>query len=422
MRTAGCGSPARYPVAWPCTGVFDPNVTRDALEGAPVSRRDALRIGAVGLSGLLTPVVGWGCGGGSEPATSARARSGPAGSPALKPFDAGRPAGPRTGLPRRVAWANTTDSEDFAALGKGMQSAARERDLEYLTAIAFGDPARNVDQIETFLARGLGGLLVQPLDQTAQRPAMARALESGVCVQGIITHPSVLQIAADQYEIGFTQGKAAADHARSQLGGKAEVHYFNSDSLSPQLRLRHRGVLDGLRTGGDGIEVVSDIPPGERSIEGGFATMNTVIQRHPGIKIVLGSDTFVAGAYRALEQSGRLTEDMYLGGVDGDANALSLIKQGGPYRASLGFAWQLMGYGMGQFAADWVEGKEIPRVVVAKAVLIDSPARVDSYLAANKDPAPVFADREHYEQYLPLLGNVGYATRRMVWREEYSPR
>lgn len=380
---------------------------------AEVTRRDALKLGALGL-------VAAGCGGSDGP----RTRAAPITAPALPPFDDRRPDGPATGLPRRVAWANTSETEIFVALGNGIEQAAEEQGLDYLTAVAANDPARNVDQIETFLARGIGALAIQPLDPAAQRPVLQQALDRGICVHGIITHPCTLQVAAGQYLIGFQQGKAAADYAKAKLGGRADVHYFNQDSLSPQLRLRHEGVLAGLKTAGGGVRVVSDLSARESdgSIEGGFALMNTVMQRHPDIKIVLGSDTLVTGAYRALEQTGRLSDDMYLAGVDGDTNALALVEQDGPYRASSAFAWSLIGYGMGRFAADWIAGREVPRVMVAESVLLDSPAKVDRYRADNADPARVFADRAAYERYVPLLGNVSHATRDRVWREEYVPR
>jgi len=391
-----------------------------------MSRRQALRLGAVGLSGLVAaPFLGSGCGANDDQRrpTDAAGGSGPPPATDLAPFESSRAAGPETGLPARVAWANTSDTEIFVALGRGIEAAAADRGLEYLTAVAANDPARNVEQMDTFLARGVGAMVVQPLDQAAQRAVMERALSEGVCVQGIITHPSVLQVAASQYDIGFLQGKAAADYATARLGGKAEVHYFNQDQLSPDLKLRHDGVLAGLRTGGDGVQVVSDLSANEAdgSLEGGFALMSTVIQTHPEIKVVLGSDTLVTGAYRALEQAGALSDDMYLSGVDGDFNALALVKEGGPYRASHAFAWRLMGYGMGQLAADWIEGREIPRIMVAKSILLDSAERVDAYLAANADPGPVYADRRSYEEYLPLLGNVSYAARQTVWRKEFVP-
>lgn len=259
-----------------------------------LSRREALKVGALSLSGLVVPSVLTGCGGSVDTSTLKDAAS----SPALARFDGSRPAGPSTGLQRRVAWESTSDVEIFAALGRGMGAAARDRGLEYLTAIG-SDPVTNVDQIGTFLARGVGGLAIQPLDQAAQGPVMQRALDQGVCVQGIITHPSTLQIAASQYRIGYMQGKAAADYAKAHLDGRADVVFFNLDSVSPALRLWHRGVLDGLKTAGAGVRVVSDLGGIQTSVEGEFARMTEVMQAHPEIQIVLGSDSDVVAAYRA---------------------------------------------------------------------------------------------------------------------------
>ena len=329
----------------------------------------------------------------------------------LRPFDRTRPPGPPTGLPRRVAWANTSDTEIFVSLGKGMHAAADDAGLEYLTANAEADPARNIAQLETFLSRGVGALGVQPLDQVAQGPVLQRAIDAKVCVQGIITAPSVFQVVADQYDLGFQQGKAAAEWVRKRRGGKAQVAYFNQDGIAQQLMVRHHGVLAGLRTGGPGIQVVSDISANERAgaMEGGYSAMTDILQDHPGISVVMGSDTVTTGAYRAFEQLDMLSDDLYFSGVDGDRNALALVEQAGPYRASFAFQWGLMGYGMGAFGAEWIDGKDVPRVLVAKVGVLDSAAKVATYRAMNDDPASVWADPGRYARLLPLLGNVGAA-------------
>jgi ribose transport system substrate-binding protein len=150
--------------------------------------------------------------------------------------------------------------------------------------------------------------------------------------------------------------------------------------------------------------------------------MTSVLQATPDVQVVLGDDTPVVGAYRAVQQSGRLRDDMYFGGVDGDANALALIKQGTPYRASQSFAWPLMGYGMGRFAADWVAGRQIPRVMVAEAVLLHSAADIDRFTADNRRLKATFEHRRSYERYFPLLGNVSHATRSTYWKTDYVPR
>lgn len=380
-----------------------------------LTRRDALRLAAFGMSGAMLAGCG-SSGGDGAPAAET--------STALAAFDDSRPAGPPSGLPRRVAWANTVDIGIFAALGKGIATAAKDRGIGYATANANGDPQVNVDNINTLLARGVGAITIQPLNPAAQRPLMRRALEKGVCVIGIINNPCTLQIAARQYDIGFQQGRAAAQHIRSALDGRATVFNMNQDKTSPQLALRNQGVLAGLKAAGPGARVIDTyVTPAQQSTPANvFQLMTTALQRDPGINVVLGDDNFVIASYRAFEQTGKLKETMYFSGVDGDAEALALIKQGGPYRATSAFAWPLMGYGMGRFAADWIEGREVPRVMVAKTTLLDSAARVRAFETANADLESTFTDRQAYERYLPLLGNVSYERRGTIWNADYVPR
>jgi ribose transport system substrate-binding protein len=374
-----------------------------------VSRRDLLKLSALGAAGLLT-----GCGDGSEPVVETDADS-------LKPFRADSSQGSTTGLVERVAWASTADSEFFLALGHGMQQAAAARGVEYVTATSGNDPGKHVDQMSAFLARGVGSMAMQPLNPDADSLVLQRAIDRGVCAQGIITAPSTMQVVASQYQIGFDQGKAAADYVTAHLGGNAQVLYFNLDTASPQLKLRHRGVLDGLKTGGGGIQVVGDLTVAEISTNSGYKTMLSALQSHRDIKVVLGGDTIVVGAHKALKESGKLRDDMFLSGVDGDREALDLVKQGGAYKLSIAFAWSLMGFGLGQFGADWIAGKQVPRVLVAKGVQLGSKADVEAFSAASADPASVFADRTRYEQYLPLFGNVSHSSRHTYWTKPVDP-
>jgi ribose transport system substrate-binding protein len=373
-----------------------------------------LRWATAGAAGLALPRFLTGCGEEEfEPAVLD--------PDTLAPFDSTREAGAATGLPPRIAWASTADSEFFLAFGRGMEMAATERGLEYLTATSGNDPSKHVDHMNGFLDRGIGALAMQPLSPDADSLVLQRAIDKGICTQGIITAPSTLQVVASQYQIGYDQGKAAADYIRTQLGGEAQVLYFNLDSASPQLRLRHDGVLDGLATGGAGVQVVGDLTVADISTTSGYNTMMSALQTHSDIKVVLGGDTIVVGAHKALQESGKLSDDMFLSGVDGDSEALELLKAGGAYKLSIAFAWSLMGYGLGQFGADWIEGREVPQLVVARGVQLDSAAAVEQFTAAGSDPASVFADRTRYEEYLPLYGNVSYETRRSYWTSPVDP-
>ena len=377
-----------------------------------LSRRDALKLGLLGVAGLTSLDLIAGCSSGSGTSS---------GTNGLAPFlpDAG--PGSSTGLPSRVAWASTADSEFFLALGAGMQEAARRRGVDYVTATSGNNPSRHVAQMEGFLTRGVGALAMQPLNPDADSPVLRKAIDQGVCTQGIITAPSTLQVAASQYQIGYDQGKAAADYVTAHLGGEAQVLYFNLDTVAPALKVRHDGVLAGLKTGGGGIVVVGDLTVADISTRSGFNTMTSALSAHRNIKVVLGGDTIVVGAYKALKEANALTDDMFLSGVDGDRDALALVKQGGAYKLSIAFAWELMGYGLGQFGADWIEGKKVPRVVVAKGVQLDSAQAVTEFERASADPATVFANQARYAEYLPLYGSVSHSSRDTFWTEPVDP-
>lgn len=379
-----------------------------------LSRRDVLRLGGLAGAGLLPLDAIAGCG-------SKSAKPSQTDASVLAPFSGGGSKGSSTGLPERVAWASTADSEFFLALGRGMQTAAKARGIDYVTATSRNDPAKHADQMTGFIEQGVGALAMQPLNADADTPVLRTALSRGICVQGIITAPSTLQVAASQHQIGFDQGKAAADYVTRHLAGEAQVLYFNLDTVSPALRARHQGVLEGLKTGGGGIEVVGDLTVADISTTSGFNTMNSALQAHRDIKVVMGGDTIVVGAYRALKQAGMLADDMYLSGVDGDSDALALVKQGGPYRLSIAFAWKLMGYGLGQFGADWIEGRQVPRVMVAKGAALDSAATIAQFEAASAEPDQVFADPARYQSYVPLYGAVSYADRKTYWTSQVDP-
>jgi len=176
---------------------------------------------------------------------------------------------------------------------------------------------------------------------------------------------------------------------------------------------RHKGVLDGVKTAGPGVEIVSDVNAGAITNDAGFKTMNTVLQAHPDINVVLGGDTLVLGALAAIEASGKVNDKMYLSGIDGDKEALNKVRQGGIYRASFAFAYPMMGYAWGQYAADWLEGKEIPILMQFNAIELNSAAAIDEFEAAMKNVKETWKSAD---KYFTNLGTISYETRQNYLR------
>ena len=103
--------------------------------------------------------------------------------------------------------------------------------------------------------------------------------------------------------------------------------------------------------------------------------------------------------------------NQFLGGIDGEPEAVSEIKKGNsPYRISISLASPVFGYAMGQHAADWLEGKSIPQAMD----ILPSPltaANIAQYEADLANPGRVYADPARRAAYLKMYGNICYDSR-----------
>ena len=225
----------------------------------------------------------------------------------------------------------------------------------------------------------------------------------------MVPPPATSLLNAPQYLTGKVLGDAAAAYIRDRLGGNARVVLLTHDSLqflAPRF-VAMRAALKDM----PGVTIVADISPQTVNKEGGAATMRTVLLAHPTVDVVLGADTVVLGALAALRAAGKARADQFLGGIDGEPEAVTEIKQAGsPYKASVSLNSPVFGYAMGQHAADWLAGKSIPQAmdILPRALTADNLAQYEKDLA---DPAAVYRDSARRDSYLKMYGNICYDTR-----------
>jgi ribose transport system substrate-binding protein len=119
----------------------------------------------------------------------------------------------------------------------------------------------------------------------------------------------------------------------------------------------------------------------------------------------------VLGALKALRAAGKDRPDQFLGGIDGEPDAVQeLKKDGSPYKASISLASPIFAYAMGQYAADWLEGKSVPQAMdILPSTLTKE--NIANYEADIANPAAVFQDPVRRESYLRMYGNICYDTR-----------
>lgn len=335
----------------------------------------------------------------------------PSGEFPAEPFQASDQAGTITDLPPRVAFANLGDAEIFAVWSDAMESAAEARELEYTTASADFDPATNVEQIDSFVDRGVAAMLVPELDAASQRPAVLDAMEQGVAVFTVVFGPSTSQMVTDQYASGEVAANAMVDYINESLDGQAEILMFNLDDREG-LRPRYQAVRDVVEAAGADINIAVDQLGSPQTSEYGFEVMNTVLQSNPEVKVVIGEDAHVLGALAALEAAGVDQEPgWFLVGIGGEQAALEEVRDDtSPFRLDVSFALPAIGVIPAVYGGEWLAGRSIPKVTVFNPIVLDTAESIDAFLADMKDPEALVGGPKQ-DTYLELLGSISYDTR-----------
>lgn len=362
--------------------------------------RSALTAGA-----LTLPLIGAGT-------MAAAAQNGAPGIVApvvLPPFSPSAAAcAPPADLKRTLVFLKDNEREFMQGVEAGLRAAASDRKLGFEVAAAENDGSRMRQQAQDALDAKVGAVVVSPVDPRSMAPATQALLWSGAYVGAVVPPPATTILNAPQYETGKVLADAAVAYIERNLSGRAKVVLLTHDSnqfLAPRF-VAMRDALSKL----PGVNIVADLSPSTVTHEGGFATMKTILLAQPNVDVVLGADTVVLGALDALREAGTARDNQFLGGIDGEPEAVGEIKSGGPYKASVSLASPVFGYAMGQHAADWLEGKSIPQAmdILPKAL---NAQNIGQYEADLTNPGAVYADPVRRDGYLKMYGNICFDTR-----------
>jgi ribose transport system substrate-binding protein len=345
-------------------------------------------------------------------ATASWAEDGPPGitvPTVFAPFNPSAPAcTPPPGLEKVLGFAQDNERQFMQGVSRGLSLAAKDRGLDYRVMIGRNDASKMIEQVQSFRSAAVGALVASPVDPASLSRSLQQVIWSGAYVGTVVPPPATSLLNAPQYLTGKVLGDTAAAYIRTKLRGKAKVVLLTHDSLQ-FLAPRFVAMRDSLKAV-PGAEIVADLSPQTVNNEGGAATMRTVLLAHPTVDVVLGADTVVLGALEALRAAGKARADQFLGGIDGEPEAVAEIKKGGPYKASISLASPVFAYAMGQHGADWLEGKSVPQAmdILPTALSAENIARYEADLA---DPGSVYADRARRSAYLKMYGNICYDTR-----------
>jgi ribose transport system substrate-binding protein len=342
----------------------------------------------------------------------------------LQPFDpAGQSCNVPPGLERSLTFVQDNRRDFIEGVGAGLTQAAADRSLAYSSVVANDDGSKMIADINAIGDAKGGAVVVAPVDPRSLTPSLQALIANGVYIGAVVPPPAVTILNAPQYLTGKTLADAAAAYIQTELGGRAKVVLLTHDSLqflAPRFTAM-RDVLSQL----PGVTIVADISPMPVSEDGGYATMKTILLAQPDVDVILGADTVVLGALRALREAGKANSRQFLGGIDGEPQAVAELRSSeSPYKASVSLASPIFGYALGQYAADWLEGKVVPQAMDILPSLLTRD-NIDAYESDIAHPETIWADAARRHQYLRMYGGICYDSRasylNFPWSSELAP-
>jgi ribose transport system substrate-binding protein len=151
-----------------------------------------------------------------------------------------------------------TTHEFWKSVHFGAQKAAKELDVEILWKgpLQENDRQGQINEVETFINRGVSGICLAPLDDKALRKPVAAAVAKKIPVvifdSGLASEDYASFVATDNYK----GGTLAGEHLAKILGGKGKIAMLRYMEGSASTEERERGFLDAIAKSKE-IEVVS---------------------------------------------------------------------------------------------------------------------------------------------------------------------
>ena len=259
-----------------------------------------------------------------------------------------------------------TSASVYPLLLKGAKAEAKKRGYQLLQSHANHQLDAQVNELNTWIGQGIGGVIVLPLDNNAMLPLIKKAHSAGV---KFLDYSDKALPGTDGWVIfNNLQGAAlvGADAGRwinRTLGGNAKVAL-----LTHEIQQTGKDRIHG------GIAALQKVAPKAQVVarhEGVLAAecltvTQSLMQAHPDLNVILCiADDGALGAEKAFMQthpSAARQKQMYIGGWDGSIPAMKAVVSGGVIRST--GALDLVGIGAASVGAtaNAIEGKGSSRV------------------------------------------------------------
>ncbi len=215
--------------------------------------------------------------------------------------------------------------------------------------MGLSDSKVQVAALKRFITAGLDGFVVFSIDPAAVAPVAKEAIDQGLRVVakggdlGQANQTAVVLV--EEYEVGYILGTQAGEWAKKNLpAAKTLTVGVLNYCVLPGVAQREEGIIAGIRAAyGDNFAIVGNETASDSVLA--LTLVEGWLRQFDDLDMVVAiNDSGALGAYRAATAAGKNNPDtFFVGGVDGVAEALELIKAGEIYQATVDVSPVVMG-------------------------------------------------------------------------------
>jgi ribose transport system substrate-binding protein len=223
-----------------------------------------------------------------------------------------------------------TTHEFWKTIHAGAQKAATERgvDIIWKGPVKEDDRDEQIKVVENFIAQGVDGIALAPLDDQALVPVLNDAKARGIPVvifdSGVKWDGYVSYVATDNYKAGVL----GAERLGELLGGKGNVILLRYAEGSASTMEREAGFMATLTAKFPNIKVVSQNQYAGPTTETGYAASEKLLSTHKDVQgIFTPNESSTFGMLLALESAGR-TNQLHLVGFDASQKLIEALAAG----------------------------------------------------------------------------------------------
>jgi len=195
---------------------------------------------------------------------------------------------------------------------------------------------KQISAIENFVSKGAKVVVLCVLDPKVIEAAVKEAADAGVFIVQYAGRESAVNgigISIEDADLGCAAGEIAGDIIASEKGGQANVAILDYPDL-PQVVVRADNIEKCLKEKVPNATIVGRFLGG--TTENGLKSMESALQAHADIDVVASiNDAGAYGALTALEAAGKDPADTVIVGIDAEAQAKDLIRQGRFFRGTV---------------------------------------------------------------------------------------